>query len=117
MSAYLTIPDTIDFLKTNNWNTVSDKCQSLNHWAKEEIIKELGVKEVSSHAFTAKQMSSFFLKLSDDPVKDQVEFYRKYKIQVPFISWNNQTLFRISIQVYNTKQDIYKLIQALKDYI
>lgn len=117
MSAYLTIPDTIDFLKTNNWNTVSDKCQSLNHWAKEEIIKELGVKEVSSNAFTAKQMSSFFLKLSDDPVKDQVEFYRKYKIQVPFISWNNQTLFRISIQVYNTKQDIYKLIQALKDYI
>ena len=117
MSAYLTIPDTIDFLKTNNWNAVSDKCQSLNHWAKEEIIKELGVKEVSSNAFTAKQMSSFFLKLSDDPVKDQVEFYRKYKIQVPFISWNNQTLFRISIQVYNTKKDIYKLIQALKDYI
>jgi isopenicillin-N epimerase len=117
MSAYLTIPDTIDFLKTNNWNAVSDKCQSLNHWAKEEIIKELGVKEVSSNAFTAKQMSSFFLKLSDDPVKDQLEFYRKYKIQVPFISWNNQTLFRISIQIYNTKQDIYKLIQALKDYI
>ena len=117
MSAYLTIPDTIDFLKTNNWNAVSDKCQSLNHWAKEEIIKELDVKEVSSNAFTAKQMSSFFLKLSDDPVKDQVEFYRKHKIQVPFISWNNQTLFRISIQVYNTKQDIYKLIQALKYYI
>ena len=117
MSAYLTIPDTIDFLKTNNWNAVSDKCQSLNHWAKEEIIKELGVKEVSSNAFTAKQMSSFFLKLSDDPVKDQLEFYRKYKIQIPFISWNNQTFFRISIQVYNTKQDIYKLIQALKDYI
>ena len=117
MSAYLTIPETIKFLKTNNWAAVSDKCQSLNHWAKEEIIKELDVKEVSSNAFTAKQMSSFFLKLSDDPVKDQLEFYRKYKIQVPFISWNNQTLFRISIQVYNTKQDIYKLIQALKDYI
>ncbi len=117
MSAYLTIPDTIDFLKTNNWNAVSDKCQSLNHWAKEEIIKELGVKAVSSNAFTAKQMSSFFLKLSDDPIKNQLEFYRKYKIQIPFISWNNKTLFRISIQVYNTKQDIYKLIQALKDYI
>ena len=117
MSAYLTIPDTIDFLKTNNWNAVSDKCQSLNHWAKEEIIKELGVKEVSSNAFTAKQMSSFFLKLSDDPVKDQLEFYRKYKIQVPFISWNKQTLFRISIQAYNTKKDIYKLIEAMKNYI
>ena len=117
MSAYLTIPEAIKFLKKNKWDAVSDKCQSLNHWAKEEIIKELGVKEVSSNAFTAKQMSSFFLKLSDDPVKDQLEFYRKYKIQVPFISWNNQTLFRISIQVYNTKQDIYKLIQALKAYL
>ena len=105
-----------DILETK-WDTISDKCQSLNHWAKAEIIKELDVREVSSNEFTAKQMSSFFLKLSDDPIKDQLEFYRKYKIQVPFISWNNQTLFRISIQVYNTKQDIYKLIQALKDYI
>ena len=117
MSGYLTIPETIKFLKTNNWDVVSDKCQSLNHWAKEEIIKELDVKEVSSNAFTAKQMSSFFLKLSDDPIKYQLEFYRKYKIQVPFISWNNQTLFRISIQAYNEKKDIHILIQALKDYI
>ena len=117
MSAYLTIPETINFLQTNNWDAVSDRCQSLNHWAKEEIIKELDVKEVSSNEFTAKQMSSFFLKLSDDPLKDQLEFYRKYKIQVPFISWNNQTLFRISIQAYNEQKDIHTLIQGLKDYI
>jgi len=116
MSAYLTIPATIKFLKTNTWDAVSDKCQSLNHWAKEKIMKEVDVKEVSSNSFTAKQMSSFFLKLSDDPVKDQLEFYRKHKIQVPFISWNKQTLFRISIQAYNTKKDIHTLIQALKDY-
>ena len=114
MSAYLTIPATIKFLKTNTWDAVSDKCQSLNHWAKEKIMKEVDVKEVSSNSFTAKQMSSFFLKLSDDPVKDQLEFYKKYKIQIPFISWNKQTLFRISIQAYNTKKDIYTLIQALK---
>ena len=116
MSAYLTIPDTIKFLKEKNWREISDECQDLNHWAKEEIKDKLNIKDVSSNEFTAKQMSSFFIKF-DDPVNDQIEFYKKYKIQVPFISWNNQTLFRISIQAYNTEEDIHKLIQALQEYI
>ena len=45
-----------------------------------------------------------------------MDFYNKYQIQVPFMSWNSKTLFRISIQAYNNEQDIYKLIEALKDY-
>jgi selenocysteine lyase/cysteine desulfurase len=63
------------------------------------------------------QMSSFYFDFKD-PLNDQnkMDFYNKYQIQVPFMSWNNKSLFRISVQAYNNKQDIYRLIEALKDY-
>ena len=46
----------------------------------------------------------------------KIEFYNKYKIQVPFIKWNNKTFFRISSQVYNSKDDFEYLIKSLIDF-
>ena len=39
----------------------------------------------------------------------------EYKIQVPFIKWNDSEFIRISIQAYNNKKDIEKLLDALKN--
>ena len=58
-------------------------------------------------------MSSIYVDC-DATIEYYIDFYKKYKIQVPFIRWNNQSLFRISIQVYNSKEDVYKLLDALK---
>ena len=115
MSAYLTIPDTIKFLKERNWREVSEKCKELNIWAKEKIISELKVKGLSDNKFNAKQMSSFFMHF-DDVFNNQLDFYKKYKIQIPFFKWNEETLFRISIQAYNSKKDIDMLIDSFKKF-
>ena len=42
-------------------------------------------------------------------------FYLKYKIQIPFISWKDKIFIRISIQAYNSKEDVLKLLEALDD--
>ena len=39
---------------------------------------------------------------------------KKFNIEIPIISWNNRSFVRISIQIYNTKEDANKLIEALK---
>ena len=62
------------------------------------------------------QMSSFEFPFND-AYNDQINFYTKHKIQIPFFNWNNKTLLRISIQVYNNKEDIYKLINSLKYFL
>ena len=49
-------------------------------------------------------------------IEQQIEFYNKYKIQVPFIKWNEQTFFRISSQVYNSKEDFIYLIESLREF-
>ena len=112
MSAYLTIPYTIKFLKENNWNKIREKCNKINIWARNEINNLLDKENICDDKFLG-QMSSIYMDIEANP-KNNIEFYKKYNIQVPFILWNNKSFFRISTQVYNTKQDIYKLLDALK---
>ena len=115
MSAYLTIPYTIKFLKENNWNKIREKCYKINIWARNEINNLLDKENICDDKFLG-QMSSIYMDIEANP-KNNIEFYKKYNIQVPFILWNNKSFFRISIQVYNTKEDIYKLLYALKKHM
>ena len=114
LSAYLTIPETIQFLKKHNWNVISRECRDLNLWAQKEIRKELDITIVSEERFIG-QMTSFEFPFKD-VINDQIRFYHKYKIQIPFLKWEDKTFFRISIQAYNNKEDVYRLIQALKGF-
>ena len=113
ISSYLTIPDTIKFLDENNWQQVSKECKKINRWARKEINQLLKKEPISNDDFIG-QMSSIPMD-SNDIIQDQIEFYVKYKIQIPFIKWNDKEFFRISIQVYNSKEDVFKLLEALDD--
>ena len=115
LSSYLTIPDTIKFLKKYEWTTIAEECKKLNIWARDEINSLLKIKAISTSEFLG-QMSSISIK-SNDIIQDQINFYLKYKIQIPFIKWHDREFFRISIQAYNSKEDIVKLLEALqKEY-
>ena len=115
MSAYLTIPDTIKFLKHNNWENVSKKCRETNLWARNEINHLLNKEALCDEKFLG-QMSS--IRIDQDATIDyHIYFYKKYKIQLPFIKWNDQSFIRISLQAYNSIEDINILIDALKKEI
>ena len=114
MSAFLTIPETINFLEKNNWREVTKECYKINLWAKKEINSLLNEEELSTDEFNG-QMCSFYYKSKKDLNDFNIKFYLKYKIQLPFIEWNDKTLFRISIQAYNSKNDINVLLNALDD--
>jgi len=112
MSAYLTIPTVIKFLKDNNWSKIRDNCRQINYWAREQINKTLNKDEICNQKFLG-QMSSIYLDFKN-PVETQIHFYKKYNIQIPFIMWNDISLIRISIQAYNSEDDVLRLIDALK---
>ena len=114
ISAYLTIPDTIDFLRKHNWKEKAQHCRALNLWAKKEICNALDTYATGDDQFLG-QMTTIAFKL-EDPLQEQIDFYTQYKIQLPFIKWNDKTFFRISLQVYNSKEDINYLIKSLLQY-
>ena len=114
MSAYLTVPETIKFLDDHNWKDNAKKCRELNLWAKNEICEQLNTFSTGKDEFLG-QMTTIAYDFNDT-INEKIEFYNKYNIQVPFIKWNNKTFFRISSQVYNSKNDFEYLIRSLKDF-
>jgi len=112
MSAYLTIPDAIKFLKDHDWLKVRDTCRKMNLWARDEINNILHKKPICKQKFLG-QMSSMYIDCKD-PIDFQIELYKKYKIQIPITEWNKKTFIRISIQAYNTKEDVFALLDILK---
>jgi len=114
VSAYLTIPETIKFLNENDWKERAKDCRDLNLWAKNEICEKLNTYPTGKDEFLG-QMTTIAFDF-EDIIIDKRDFYNKYKIQVPFIKWNNKTFFRISSQVYNSKDDFEYLIKSLKDF-
>ena len=58
-------------------------------------------------------MSSVIIK-NREPMEFQKKLYNQFNIQVPIIKWDDKILLRISMQAYNTMEDIDKLIFALR---
>ena len=93
---------TFNFLNQYDWIKKSQKCRELNFWAKEKINHLLKNKELSHNKFLG-QMNSFYIN-QNATIDYHIYFYKKYKIQIPFIIWNKKSLMRVSIQVYNSEE-------------
>ena len=47
----------------------------------------------------------------------KTRLYDEYKVEVPLIQWQDKQFIRISVQGYNTQDDIDVLIGALKELL
>ncbi len=47
----------------------------------------------------------------------QRRLWEEYWVEVPIIEWNGQRLVRVSVQGYNTTEDVEALIGALREVL
>ena len=66
-------------------------------------------------ALTGILLSEELNNIMKDKSKVDNPYGKNYKIEVPITSWSNKNLIRVSIQAYNTKEDIRKLVDALHE--
>jgi len=59
------------------------------------------------------QMAAAPLRADTDVALLKNQLYDEYRIEVPVHEWNGNKLIRVSVQGYNTKRDVDKLLQAL----
>ena len=58
------------------------------------------------------QMASFELP-PGDPGELQRRLWDEHRIEVPCFDWNGRPLLRLSVQGYNTEDDVSRLVSAL----
>ncbi len=113
-AAALSVPAAIEFMRANHWESVQATCHDLLRSAMEQICMLTGLAPLYPYE------SKFYYQMGTVPIPiigDLNEFknrlFADYRIEIPCIEWEGRHFIRISVQGYNSPDDIEQLITAL----
>ena len=113
-SAALSVPAAIDFMQQYQWDDVRRRCHDLLCSAIAQVcdLTQLPPRyPLDSDLFA--QMGIAPLPVDVDLIDLKSRLYDDYQVEVPLIDWNGQKFVRISIQGYNSPEDVQALVEAL----
>jgi isopenicillin-N epimerase len=114
IAAYLSVPAAIKFIQEHDWPHVQRECHELVCYARERVSELTGLPPITpdSPEWFA-QMAALPIPLRDlDTLKRRL--YDEFRIEIPTVEWNGRHFVRLSIQAYNTREDIEMLAGALR---
>jgi isopenicillin-N epimerase len=110
---FLSVPAAIRFMQEHDWPAVQRACHELLRYAREEVSRLTGMPPVIPDAPTwFAQMGILPIPPSDLATLHR-RLYDEYAIEIPPTSWNGQHFMRLSVQGYNDRADIDRLVGAL----
>ncbi len=114
VAAFLSVPAAIQFQAEHGWDTVRAECHRLAAEAQGAICRLTGMPPLHSQA-DGWFAQMFAAPLPSDTNLDWLKerLYDDYQIEVPLIEWNGYKLIRVSIQGYNSSDDMDRLLGAL----
>jgi isopenicillin-N epimerase len=114
ISEFLAVPDALEFQRQHNWTEVRTECRALALYAQREITRLTGVTpyhpelpEWSGQVVCAQLPRD----VDAERLKNDLRF--KYDIEVSTDVFRNWPRIRVSIQGYNTIEDVDRLLHAL----
>jgi isopenicillin-N epimerase len=115
ISASLSVPDAIEFQRQHDWEEVRERCHQMVRRARTEIIAATGGEAVApdDDAWFA-QMSSIFLPEGIDGDELKRRLYDEFRVEIPCFHWNDREIIRISIQGYNSWEEVERLLEGLR---
>jgi isopenicillin-N epimerase len=114
-AAQLSVPAAIEFMEDHQWGEVQRDCHRLLRMAIAQICTLTGKPPLYPLD------SNLFSQLGIAPLPDETDLtalknrlYEEYHIEVPCVLWQQRKLIRISVQAYNTREDLETLVGALE---
>src|SRR5262245_45527622 len=114
ISAYLSVPAAIAFMAEHDWPRVRAECHQLARQAREEIGRLTGLPPLVADS------PEWFAQMATIPLPpcDTAELKRRLLdeagIEIPLSQWGGRARLRISVQGYNTRADVERLVGALE---
>jgi len=115
VSAYLSVPAAIQFQQDHDWPAVRARCHELARQAVQRVGELTGLPPLypDSGGFYH-QMATMPLPEGTDLEALKTQLYDDYRIEIPVVNWQDRPFLRISVQGYNSADDVDALISALK---
>jgi len=118
ISAAIAVADAIAFLESHHWfDKVIPDCSRLLQSATNDLLEITAQHEIyGSEELRAPQMASLMLP-SGDFANLHAQLFEQYQVEIPVFATSYGNLFRVSLQAYNTEDDVLRLCTALKDLL
>jgi isopenicillin-N epimerase len=114
IAAFLTVPMAIRFQQEHAWAEVRSACHRLAVETWKRIHKLTGQAPLHSDPeIWFAQMTVATLPADVDIAALKQRLYDEYRVEIPLIDWHGNKLIRLSVQGYNSKRDMDKLLAAL----
>jgi isopenicillin-N epimerase len=110
ISAWLTVPAALDFQAKHDWPQVQKRCHELAKLALDVLTKRFGTHPIARDEDSAQMVA--IPVAPQDPDLLRKRLYEESHIEVPVTSHGNEVFVRVSVQGYNTLEDIERLIAA-----
>ena len=114
LSAYLSVPEAIEFQHMHDWTAVRRACHDLLTQAIDRINALTGLPPAYADSSAFAQMAIAPLPPVADLPAFKKRFYQQFGVEVPFTHWRDRQFIRVSVQGYNTQDDIEVLLAALR---
>ncbi len=117
LSAFCSIPATIEFMNQHNWEEVRKNCRELVQKNAVELCSILQKKPLSlvNDDFIAQMFSCEIDTKNPKELHDLL--LQKYKIEIPVMSHFGKSFIRYSINAFNSQEDLDQLFSALKEIV
>ena len=118
ISPFLTLPKALEFREKYKWNEISIICKNRIIEFGNEIQREFSLNPVCelSSQFLG-QMLSFNLNLHVSKLEKIQNLLIEDKIVIPVFEWEENLLMRISLNGYNSENDIQRLFSTINKII
>lgn len=111
-SAWLSLPSAIAFKRDNDWDSVAAHCHALAQDTARRLGELTGLAPLSAPEFSAPQMVAMPIPECDTKALHE-KLFDTYRIEIPVFKWQETCIARLSVQGYNSKPQMDRLIEAL----
>lgn len=113
---WLAVPAALKFRAENDWWAVTDHCSALARETAARVAEMTGLTPLSAETFRAPQMAAMPIPECDPPEVHKTLFER-YGIEIPVYRWQDRCIARVSVQGYNSRPQMDKLVSALGEIL
>lgn len=111
VSAFLTVPDAIQFQREQHWGEVRRACHALALETRGRIVDLTGLPPICSDDGFSQMFAAELPACDLDALKARL--YDEFRVEVPVIRWGGRCFIRVSFQAYNDPSDADALVDAL----
>lgn len=113
IAAYLSVAAAIEFQEKHEWKKIRETAHLMAVNTRQLINAITGCESLYPDGLFSQMVA---IKLPTDTNAAEVKklLWNKYKIEIPLYEWRGQKILRLSVQAYNTQEDLETLYRALE---